>query len=111
MTNKEKVIQGQAERERLREEEYDRKKMEYEASLRATGRTTRLIDDYVQELFKRGEVILRDHHENGEGYRANGILTIKFKDRMRLEHKSVEVKYNTIGNATTAKIEPKIFFK
>jgi len=104
MTNKEKVIEGQAERERLRDEEFARKRKEYEESIRATGRTTRLIDNYVQELFRKREVVLKDHHNDGEDYRANGYLATKFKDRMNLEHKAIEVKYYNRGNALIAKI-------
>jgi hypothetical protein len=114
MTNKEKIIEGQAERERIREEEFARKRREYEESMRFTGRTTRLIDNYVQELFRKREVILKDHYKDGEDYLANSYLANRFKDRINLEHRDVEVKYYNSGNALTAKIvkgQSKIFFK
>ena len=102
--SKEKIMEGQAERARLRDEEFAKRQSEYEASLRATGRTTRLIDEYVQELFERGEVILKDHHEGGKHSLANINISNRFKDRMRLEHRGVGVVYNIVGNVTIAKI-------
>jgi hypothetical protein len=104
MMSKEKIMEGQAERARLRDEEFAKKQSEYEASLRATGRTTRLVDDYVQELFEKGEAILKDHHEGGKNSMANIYISNKFKDRIRLEHRGTNVVYSTAGNVTIAKI-------
>jgi len=87
-----------------REEEFNKKMKEAEEGLRATGRTTRLVDRYVQELFHHGEVILRDHHEGGSSAAANEYLANKFEDRMAREHEEIVVKYNNAGSITTARI-------
>lgn len=52
---------------------------------RASGRTTRLVDKYVQELFNNlGEwVRISDHFP---GRRANEMLMAKIRRRMEIEH-------------------------
>lgn len=63
--------------------------------MRATGRSTRQINDYVQELFKTGACTIIDHWviENNltgpEAQRINRHLAKRFEARMELEHKNV----------------------
>jgi len=35
-----------------------------EDEFRGTGRTTRLVDSHIQELYKNGSVTVTDHHDN-----------------------------------------------
>jgi len=85
-----------------REEKFYKRKLELEAGLRATGRTTRLIDHYVQELFKKGRVVLKDHHKDGSSVPANERLSSIFEDRMNREHEETTVKYNNDRGTITA---------
>jgi hypothetical protein len=36
---------------------------------RRTGRTTRLVDAYIQQLFRKGEITFTDHHPSQRGRR------------------------------------------
>ena len=50
---------------------------------RATGQTTRNIDEAVQVLFTEGEVLIWDHHFTR---RASEHMFMRFLDRLELEH-------------------------
>jgi len=50
---------------------------------RRTGRTTRLADDMIQELFKEGEVCVKDHCDNN---RYHDWLTERILNRLKFEH-------------------------
>ena len=50
---------------------------------RQTGRTTRLVDSYIQELFTKGKIIVRDHAPSEE---AHKILFERILDRLLAEH-------------------------
>lgn len=104
MTDRERVIREQDERQKQREDAFYKLRKEHEDSLRATGRTTRLVDAYVQELFNKKEVVLKDHHEGGENPMANVELAYRFKRRMQLEHDGIKVKYSDVKSTTTARI-------
>lgn len=52
-------------------------------SLRRAGQSTRLIDQYIQDLFNKGVVSLVDHYGSEN---ANDFLFKTFRDRMNLEH-------------------------
>lgn len=54
----------------------------------ASGRTTRAIDFFVQELFTNpGKWInIEDHAEYGAGRRATDLLMWKIRDRIMREH-------------------------
>lgn len=60
---------------------------------RASGRTTRLIDKYIQELFaKEGEWIeIKDHYDNRH---AHKYVFNKVLDRMHLEHTRISLASN-----------------
>jgi hypothetical protein len=62
------------------EQEYDPS----EGGLRGTGRTTRLADAYIQELFTKGEIIVEDHNPKDSRY-----LLYKIERRLDLEHSYV----------------------
>jgi hypothetical protein len=66
--------------------------------MRRSGRTTRLIDAYVQELFTKGEVVVLDHwcwwfgKEDIESvYKANMHIFHRFMDRMMVDHQGIEL--------------------
>ena len=54
---------------------------------RATGRSTRLVDRAIQELFNRGEVTVVDHHITK---RASEWLLCRVCVRLDMEHPGVE---------------------
>ena len=54
-----------------------------QTSERASGRTTRLADTYIQLLFKTGRIIVHDHHNDG---RSNTYLARHIMDRIQIEH-------------------------
>lgn len=56
-------------------------------SERHTGRTTRMVDDAIQELFNTGVVKVRDHHE---GKHADRLALALVKDRLFREHEHVK---------------------
>lgn len=49
---------------------------------RGSGRTTRLIDYYIQELFTKGEINVKDHYDN---IIAHKYLVQRIKDRYKNE--------------------------
>lgn len=51
---------------------------------RATGRTTRLCDEYIQKLFTEGSTGYIEDHYNSK--RADRLLTDKIKNRLLAEH-------------------------
>jgi hypothetical protein len=62
--------------------------------LRKSGRTTRLIDDYIQLLFTtdKGSLIkIRDHFPANDAHR---MLMDKIIERMKNEHPGVELDVN-----------------
>lgn len=67
------------------EKKYDIIKQISELSTRATGRSTRLIDEYIQKLFEnRGQWIkIYDHYESKQ---AHNILANKIIKRIQNEH-------------------------
>lgn len=56
--------------------------------MRRSGQTTRLIDQYVQQLFASpGErLMIVDHHEGGRDYHANKHLLTILDRRIKSEH-------------------------
>lgn len=62
--------------------------MENNASERGTGRSTRLMDQYIQELFLNGEVIVVDHENTTN---SNMFLTDKIIRRLNAEHRQLRV--------------------
>lgn len=50
---------------------------------RSTGRTTRIIDNCVQEFFKNGYTVVIDHHGVRE---SNENTMLKVVRRIKLEH-------------------------
>ena len=60
-----------------------------EDSLRGTGRTTRLCNEYIDTLFKTGSTgIIRDHFGSKK---ANEMLVSKIRTRLKNEFKGVEL--------------------
>ena len=53
-------------------------------SERASGRSVRLADAYIQLLFKTGVIIVHDHHNQA---RANNRLADFIFKRLQIEHK------------------------
>lgn len=66
--------------------------------MRATGRTTRLVDMYVQKLFNNPNrwIIIEDHHNQND---SNRYLTTKIKYRIRNEHPGVAEYLEEKGNS------------
>ena len=63
--------------------------------MRRTGKTTRLVDFLVQELFTKGEISVSQFHSDAGEYidpdsrdnnRAQSYLLRRFIDRLNLEH-------------------------
>jgi hypothetical protein len=71
-----------------------------------TGRTTRLVDSYIQKMFdERGKYVeIRDHFMDGNSNQANQDLTQKIINRMEEEH-SVKVSRKLSNNKYELKIE------
>ena len=67
--------------------------MEKEKSKRRTGRTTRLADRYIQQLFKDGEITIVDHTDIDES--SLNLLYI-ISQRLNREHPNTNytVSYN-----------------
>lgn len=66
--------------------------MEEPKERRASGRTTRQADAYVQELFTKGEIKVLDH-AGSEGI-ANKSLFNVILGRLRNEHPTVRFEFN-----------------
>ena len=61
---------------------------------RQSGRTTRLIDNYIQLLFevdKGQEVQVRDHYPSNDAHR---MLLEKIVARLNAEHKGLSFEYD-----------------
>jgi uncharacterized protein (TIGR02145 family) len=60
---------------------------------RATGRTTRLVDEYIQKLFNNigGWVEIRDHHDSFDSHKR---LCDLINRRIGIEHPQFETKYS-----------------
>lgn len=65
---------------------FDSYEQEVEQKLRQTGRSTRLLDSYVQELFEKGFVEVIDHHNT---IQSNTLLFGKLVQRLTNEHKGL----------------------
>lgn len=62
--------------------------------LRKSGRTTRLIDDYIQLLFTtdKGSLIkVRDHYPSNDAHR---MLIDKIINRLKAEHPGINIDVN-----------------
>lgn len=64
--------------------------MGYDAELRRTGRTTRLVDQLVQDFFTTGRAVVLDHwwhgkQDMGEVQSKEYILNV-FLRRLKFEH-------------------------
>ena len=52
---------------------------------RATGRTTRIVDEAIQELFTTGECFVLDHYSDGYGFKDEYALRLTY-NRLMAEH-------------------------
>lgn len=57
-----------------------------EDTLRRTGRTTRLVDIYIQDLFTKNECRCLDHYQYGSHREANLNLMRRVTKRLEFEH-------------------------
>lgn len=71
---------------------------------RMMGNTTRLVDQYIQDLFNNKRVELKDHYENGTYEPANKYLLRIFQKRIEIEHSRIRVKYDREGKHYIASI-------
>jgi len=85
-------------------EEIAKKEAIVEETQRMSGRTTSGIDAAIQEIFKKGEVVMKDHHENGNNDRMNNRFSELFEARFRREHQNVNIRFDRHGGVLTAKI-------
>lgn len=67
---------------------------------RMTGRSTRLIDEYIQTLFNEGSVKVRDHHFTRH---SDKFLFDRVVRRLKNEHRHDSFEYNT--NHQTIKLK------
>ncbi len=74
----------------MEEQEFD----PYEGGLRGSGRTTRLADSFIQELFTNGQIEVKDHHESPH---ASQALIDVICGRLDYEH--CNIKYSVSGFA------------
>jgi hypothetical protein len=66
---------------------------EYFKNGRRSGRTTRAIDGYIQQLFTTGKTIVYDHHSSGHA-RVNAYRIAK--NRLLAEHHTGNMKFNDV---------------
>jgi hypothetical protein len=92
------------EEQREKFKEFKKAEAIIDESQRASGRTTRGIDEAIQTLFLKGEVVLKDHHENGNNDRMNNRFSELFEARFRREHKNTNIRFDRHGGVLTAKI-------
>lgn len=57
-------------------------------SVRRSGRTTKMADAYIQELFDKGIVIIRDHFNNINAHEGLFYIVI---NRLKTEHRSTPI--------------------
>jgi hypothetical protein len=57
----------------------------YIAPERASGNTTRIINNAIELLFKGVRIEIKDHHENGNSDMANRILADRILKRLQCE--------------------------
>lgn len=67
---------------------------EYEDSLRQTGRSTRLADAYIQELFANGEIQVKDHIDKLNCHKE---LYVKIRRRLVTEHKHRSIWFDNVN--------------
>ena len=87
-----------------------------DTGLRMSGRTTRIIDDAIQKLFRYGEVLVSDHHRNSY-IKDLDYIKKRMMDRLAMEHRNIfqyitcktipENKFE-LGRNTNFKLEIKI---
>lgn len=53
---------------------------------RRSGRTTRIVDSIIQELFNGKTITIADHHMDGKDENANSMLIKKVFARLASEH-------------------------
>lgn len=51
--------------------------------MRASGQTTRLVDEAIQTLFTTGSVVCKDHHDNSRSHTRLMLIVV---DRLQQEH-------------------------
>lgn len=70
----------------------------YDSGPRRSGRSTRLIDNAIQELFTTGECVLVDHYNTKDmsKYLSNRVI-IRLVHEHRLTHEQFRVGKNEIG--------------
>lgn len=66
-------------------------------TLRVDGSSTRLLDQYVQDLFKNGTITIRDHYDYIATHRW---LFHRFMKRLELEHPNMMKHIKTDKNLT-----------
>lgn len=71
---------------------------------RATGRTSRLVDSYIQELFNQGEIDVKDHHDDKH---SNRYLLERIVDRYEREYNKSNNKKELIVRSLNVKLVEK----
>ena len=56
---------------------------------RRSGRTTRLVDDAIQDLFHTGECHVRDHYKDGKDTQRNKEVFMLVLRRLQNEHEPI----------------------
>lgn len=74
---------------------------------RKSGRTTRLVDDAIQDLFHLGEAHVWDHYREGKDGMANRRLVDIIRGRLIMEHsiKAPDINCVTTKLGTIIKIK------
>jgi hypothetical protein len=57
---------------------------------RRVGNTTRLLNYYIEELFTKGEIVVKDHHNS---YVISKVLFNKIIKRLEFEHNFIKNKH------------------
>jgi len=71
---------------------------------RRYGNTTRMIDAYIQLLFKEGEILVRDHHGTID---STKLLVSRLRTRLKHEHTIARVEVKHEGDAIRIKLTEK----
>jgi hypothetical protein len=61
---------------------------------RRVGNTTRLLNYYIEELFTKGEIVVKDHHNS---YVISKVLFNKIIKRLEFEHNFIKNKHFSIN--------------
>ena len=74
--------------------------------MRRSGRTTRIVDGAIQELFEKGEVVVKDHLSTLPPTQASKFVSDIIRKRLYMEHGGIKLKqgFVTVDSTILVKI-------